>query len=166
MLIAAADPGDPDVPDNWERYRDLWPHVEPSGAVECIHREVREMVLNLTRYLYVQGSYDAGQAFAETALRHWEQIFDADDQAMLVLVRHLATILRALGRDSEARDRSVECYANLRRVYGDDDEEALSAGNLVGGPTGAWAGSGMPWSSTRTCTTATSGSSATSIRGR
>ncbi len=133
MLIAAADPGDPDVPDNWERYRDLWPHVEPSGAVECVHREVREMVLNLARFLYVQGSYDAGQAFTETALRRWEQMFDADDQAMLVLMRHLATILRALGRDSEARDAGVGCYAALRRAYGDDDEEALSAGNLVGG---------------------------------
>ena len=59
--------------------------------------------------------------------------FRTDDQALLVLVRHLATILRALGRDSEARDRSMECYGKLRRVYGDDDEEALSAGNVVGG---------------------------------
>lgn len=133
MLIAAADPGDPDVPDNWERYRDLWPHVEPSGTVECVHREVRETVLNLARYLYVQGSYDAGQAFAETALRRWRQTFPPEDQATLVLVRHLATILRALGRDGEAEDASVECYATLRRVYGDDDEEALSAGNLLGG---------------------------------
>jgi hypothetical protein len=133
MLIAAADPGDPDVPDNWERYRDLWPHVEPSGAVECVHREVRETVLNLARYLYVQGSYDAGQAFAETALRRWQQTFPPEDQATLVLVRHQATILRALGRDSEAEDASAECYATLRRVYGDDDEEALSAGNLLGG---------------------------------
>jgi hypothetical protein len=132
MLIAAADPGDPDVPDNWERYRDLWPHVERSQSVECTHREVREMVLNLTRYLYVRGSYEAGLNFAETALRHWEQVF-ADDQATLVLVRHLATILRALGQDSQARDRSVECYEKLREAYGDDDEEALSAGNLVGG---------------------------------
>ena len=132
MLIAAADPGDPDVPDNWERYRDLWPHVEPSGSVECTHREVREMVLNLTRYLYVRGSFEAGQDFAEAALRHWEQLF-ADDQATLVLVRHLATILRALGHDREARDRSVECYEKLREAYGDDDEETLSAGNLVGG---------------------------------
>ncbi len=132
MLIAAADPGDPDVPDNWERYRDLWPHVEPSGSVECTHREVREMVLNLTRYLYVRGSYEAGQNFAETALRHWEQLF-ADDQATLVLVRHLATILRALGQDGQAKDRSVACYEKLREIYSDDDEEALSAGNIVGG---------------------------------
>ena len=133
MVIAAADPGDPDVPDNWERYRELWPHVELSGSVECQHREVREVVLNLTRYLYVRGSYDAGQAFAETALRHWQQNFPDHDQALLVLVRHQATILRALGRDSEAMDKSLECYRKLRRVYGDDDEEALSAGNLVGG---------------------------------
>jgi tetratricopeptide (TPR) repeat protein len=133
MLIAAADPGDPDVPDNWERYRDLWPHVEPSGSVECAEWEVRELVLNLTRYLYVQGSLDAGKAFAETALDYWAQIFDADDQATLILVRHLATILRALGQDSEARYKSAECYAKLRLAYGDDDEEALSAGNLVGG---------------------------------
>lgn len=132
MLIAAADPGDPDVPDNWERYRDLWPHVERSRSVECTHREVREMVLNLTRYLYVRGSYEAGQNFAETALSHWEQVF-TDDQATLVLVRHLATILRALGQDGRARDRSVECYEKLREAYGDDDEETLSAGNLVGG---------------------------------
>ena len=133
MVIAAADPGDPDVPDNWERYRDLWPHVELSGSVECSHREVREMVLNLTRYLYVRGSWDAGQAFAETALGHWQQAFPDEDQATLVLVRHLATILRALGHDSEAMAKSQDCYRKLSRVYGDDDEEALSAGNLVGG---------------------------------
>lgn len=133
MVIAAADPGDPDVPDNWERYRELWPHVELSASVECRYREVREIVLNLTRYLYMRGNYDAGQTFAETALRHWQQNFPDDDQALLVLVRHLATILRALGRDSEAMARSEECYGKLRRVYGDDDEEALSAGNLVGG---------------------------------
>lgn len=133
MLIAAADPGDPDIPDNWERYRDLWPHVQPSGAVDCTEWEVRELVLNLTRYLYVQGSYDAGRTFAETALQRWEQIFDVDDQATLILIRHLATILRALGRDGEARDKSAECYARLRSAYGNDDEEALSAGNLVGG---------------------------------
>ncbi len=133
MVIAAADPGDPDVPDNWDRYRELWPHVELSGSVECRYREVREMVLNLTRYLYMRGNYDAGQTFAETALRHWQLNFPDDDQALLVLVRHQATILRALGHDSEAMDRSLECYRKLRRVYGDDDEEALSAGNLVGG---------------------------------
>jgi Tetratricopeptide repeat/NB-ARC domain len=133
MMIAAADPGDPDVPGNWERYRELWPHVELSGSVECQHREVREVVLNLTRYLYVRGSYDAGQAFAETALRHWRQTFPDEDQALLVLVRHQATILRALGRHAEAMDKSLECYRKLRRVYGDNDEEALSAGNLVGG---------------------------------
>lgn len=133
MVIAAADPGDPDVPDNWERYRELWPHVELSASVECRSREVREMVLNLTRYLYMRGNYDAGQTFAETALRHWQQGFPDDDQPLLVLIRHQATILRALGRDSEAMDKSLDCYGKLRRAYGDDDEEALSAGNLVGG---------------------------------
>jgi tetratricopeptide (TPR) repeat protein len=133
MLIAAADPGDPDVPDNWERYRELWPHMEPSGSMRCVEREVRELVLNLTRYLYVQGSYEAGRAFAETTLGYWRDTFPAEDQGVLVLVRHLATILRALGQTGDARDQSIDCYEKLRSVYGEDDEEALSAGNLVGG---------------------------------
>ncbi len=132
MLIAAADPGDPDVPDNWERYRELWPHVEPSGSVECVETAVRELVLNLTRYLYVQGSYGAGRAFAEATLRNWEEKFPPDDQGVLILIRHLATILRALGDVGGARDRSTGCYEKLREVYGDDDEETLSAGNVVG----------------------------------
>jgi tetratricopeptide (TPR) repeat protein len=132
MLIAAADPGDPDVPDNWDRYRELWPHMEPSGSMQCLEREVRELVLNLTRYLYVQGSYEAGRSFAETTLRHWRETFPADDQYMLTLLRLIATILRALGQVDDARSRSMDCYEKLRASYGEDDEEALSAGNVVG----------------------------------
>lgn len=132
MLIAAADPGDPDVPDNWDRYRELWPHMELSGSMQCVEKEVRELVLNLTRYLYVQGSYEAGRSFAETTMRHWRESFPPDDQAMLTLLRLIATILRALGQVDEARDRSIDCYDRLRSAYGDDDEEALSAGNVVG----------------------------------
>jgi tetratricopeptide (TPR) repeat protein len=132
MLIAAADPGDPDVPANWERYRELWPHVEPSGSVECTDDEVRELVLNLTRYLYVQGGYDAGRNFAEVTLRLWRERFEPEDQSTLILIRHLATILRALGHVDEARDYSTASYEKLREVFGDEDEETLSAGNVVG----------------------------------
>ena len=132
MVLAAADPGDPDIPDNWDRYRALWPHVQPSGSMECSKREVRELALNLTRYLYVTGSYDAGLAFAESTLLSWKGRFPADDQNSLILVRHLATILRALGHISLAWERSTESYEKLRAVYGEDDEETLSAGNLVG----------------------------------
>ncbi|MGD0603484.1 MAG: FxSxx-COOH system tetratricopeptide repeat protein [Streptosporangiaceae bacterium] len=132
MLIAAADPGDPDVPDNWDRYRELWPHMEPSGSMRCVEQEVRELVLNLTRYLYVQGSYEAGRSFAETTLRYWKETFPPDDQGVLTLLRLIATILRALGQVDKARDRSIDCYEKLRSAYGEDDEEALSAGNVVG----------------------------------
>ena len=133
MVLAAADPGDPDIPDNWDRYRALWPHVQPSGSMECTEREVRELALNLTRYLYVTGRYDAGLAFAESTLLSWKGRFHANDQSSLILVRHQATILRALGHIGQAGERSMESYEKLREVYGEDDEETLSAGNLVGG---------------------------------
>jgi hypothetical protein len=133
MVLAAADPGDPDIPDNWDRYRALWPHVQPSGSMECTEKEVRELVLNLTRYLYVTGSYDAGLAVAESTLLAWTGRFADADQGSLILVRHLATILRALGHIGQAGERSMQSYEKLRAVYGEDDEETLSAGNLVGG---------------------------------
>lgn len=132
MLIAAADPGDPDIVANWERYRELWPHLQPSGSMECLHQEVRELVLNLARFLYVAGSYEAGLSFAETTLASWQSRFAEDDQDSLILLRHLGTVLRALGRIEDAEERITESYEKLRALYDDDDEETLSAGNLVG----------------------------------
>ncbi|HZE33657.1 MAG TPA: FxSxx-COOH system tetratricopeptide repeat protein [Actinoallomurus sp.] len=133
-LIAAADPLDPDVLANWERYSELWPHVQPSGSVDCEHEEVRELVLNLTRYLYMQGGYDDGRKFAETTLERWREQFPPEDLRTLILVRHLATILRALGMVGEAHDLSNGSYEILLTLPPEREspEETLSTGNLIG----------------------------------
>jgi hypothetical protein len=51
VLLAAADPKEPEDDANWRRYAELRPHIRPTRAVECEQRDVRDLVINEVRYL-------------------------------------------------------------------------------------------------------------------
>ena len=55
MLLAAADPADPDDINNWQEYSGLLAHVGPSEIVRCRAPDVRRLAQNIVRYLYITG---------------------------------------------------------------------------------------------------------------
>lgn len=55
-LLAASDPKGPNQSANWPRYAELYGHVIASGAVESDQPWVRELVMNVAKYLWYWGT--------------------------------------------------------------------------------------------------------------
>ncbi|MGH8905187.1 MAG: FxSxx-COOH system tetratricopeptide repeat protein [Egibacteraceae bacterium] len=132
LLLAAADPGDPDDFDNWPRYADLLAHVGPSALVESQEPEVRRLAGNIARYLYVAGDFSDAWPFAESALERWAADSGEDDPDVLIMRRHLGTVLFALSDYQAAYELNRRTLDRMREVLGDDHEETLILINLHG----------------------------------
>ncbi|MFE6483489.1 FxSxx-COOH system tetratricopeptide repeat protein [Streptomyces sp. NPDC057757] len=133
VLLAAADPHEPEDNENWRRYSELRPHIRPTRSVECDEREVRDLVLNEVRYLYLHGDYTGGVELAEFARKEWQQRLGDDHPQTVRITRSYATLIRNFGRFEEARDLNAELLERARRVLGEDHEETLAIANSSGG---------------------------------
>jgi tetratricopeptide (TPR) repeat protein len=125
MLLAAADPGDPDDVQNWPKYEDLLAHVGPSEVVECRTPEVRSLAQNIVRYLYVTGNYSSALTSADKALARWTEESGLDDPYVLTMTRLKIQVLQALARYKEAYELSTTTLDRMRAVLGEDHEETL-----------------------------------------
>ena len=130
LLMAAADPGDPDTIENWPKYEELLAHLGPSEAVTCRTKEVRQLTQNIVRYLYITGNYTAALESANHALTRW--IDDSDkkdpgenDSHVLIMSRLKAQVLRGLARYKESYDMTANIMPHMQRVLGEDHEETL-----------------------------------------
>ncbi|WP_406167892.1 FxSxx-COOH system tetratricopeptide repeat protein [Streptomyces sp. NBC_00996] len=133
VLLAAADPQEPEDNENWRRYAELRPHIRPTRSVECDEREVRDLVINEVRYLYLHGDYTGGTELAEFARKEWQQRLGDDHPQTVRITRSYATLIRNFGRFEEARDLNADLLERARRVLGEDHEETLAIANSSGG---------------------------------
>lgn len=129
VLLAAADPQEPEDNTNWRRYAELRPHIRPTRAVECDHREVRDLVINEIRYLYLHGDYTGGTELAEFARKEWQERLGDDHPQTMRVTRSYATLIRNFGRYEEARALNEDLLVRARRVFGEDHEETLAIAN-------------------------------------
>jgi tetratricopeptide (TPR) repeat protein len=127
MLLAAADPGDPDDIENWPKYEDLLAHVGPSEVVECRTPEVRRLAQNIVRYLYITGNYRSALSSADKALARWAEDSGLDDPYVLIMTRLKVQVLQALARYEEAYELSSTALDRMRAntELGADHEETL-----------------------------------------
>src|SRR5207302_3870017 len=70
-ILAAANPKDPDEPERWRTYRQLWPHLVPTKALRSSAPDVRQLVVDIVRFLWKLNDYSSSQELAEEALREW-----------------------------------------------------------------------------------------------
>lgn len=125
MLLSAADPGNPDEPESWPKYKDLLAHAGPSEVVECRTQVVRHLAQNVVRYLYVTGDYEGALESAEKALIRWTADSGPDDPYVLMMTRLKIQVLQALARYEEAYDLDTAALERMRTVLGEDHEETL-----------------------------------------
>ncbi|HVQ93766.1 MAG TPA: FxSxx-COOH system tetratricopeptide repeat protein [Mycobacteriales bacterium] len=118
-VLARANPGNPDAPQNWDRYAELFAHIAASGAVDCGAEEVRRLIVDEVRYLRRRGDFRSSQQMAEQALPRWRERFGEDDSWTLRLGFDLANSMRALGSYQAARTLDAEILARMRRTLGD-----------------------------------------------
>ena len=137
LLLAAADPRTPDDPTSWQGYEPLHGHAVASGAVACQQELVRELVVNLARYLAVAGDTRGAVALADEAITQWDK--DARENGATGsgsrVMMHVAKAdaLFAQGSWPEAFQLQQETLAEMRA-----DPERWSA-SIIGleGMTGA-----------------------------
>jgi Mrp family chromosome partitioning ATPase/tetratricopeptide (TPR) repeat protein len=107
-----------DIPDTWDRYRALWPHLPRSRAVDSDQEPVRQLLIDRVRYLWLRGDLERGRREALEFADAWQAELDGDPRApggkalrrqLLHLRFNLANILRdqAKFREAEALDEQV-----------------------------------------------------------
>jgi tetratricopeptide (TPR) repeat protein len=136
-LLAKRDPGDPTSSKQWPRYQEILPHVYPSEIVECDDRWVRELVLNLMRYLYQWGDHDEALRLARTAHENWKGRLGADDEQTMQASERLGYYYWVTGRYADAAEMNRAILETRRRLSGDNSEETLAAQIAVSGDLSA-----------------------------
>jgi tetratricopeptide (TPR) repeat protein len=118
LLLAAADPLDPEDPANWRGYEALHGHVAQSQAEACDDESVRRLVVNLVRYLTSTGDPRAALSLADDALGRWTaDLPDASHAAAdgCLQMRHAkAVALLACGQAEAAFQLQQETLAAMR----------------------------------------------------
>ena len=127
LLLAAADPGDPDAVENWSKYQELLAHIAPSQVVTCRTAEARRLAQNIVRYLYITGNYSSGLSSADRALARWTTDSEAraDEPFVLIMIRLKIQLLQALARYQEAYELTLSTLERMRAILGKDHEETL-----------------------------------------
>lgn len=119
LLVAARPPeGDVDDPPTWPRYRLIWPHLSPSGAMRSEDEQVRELLIERVRYLWRRDDLERGRRRAEEIQGAWQamlaralepEMATSLQRQLFRLQFNLANMLRdlALFQDARAVDEAV-----------------------------------------------------------
>ncbi|MEE4424089.1 FxSxx-COOH system tetratricopeptide repeat protein [Streptomyces bugieae] len=132
-VLASADPQVPADTARWERYAELIPHLEPSGALASQHPQVQELVVNCVEYLRVRGEHATGFQLCERALGAWNQMMAPTHPKVLVLSHQLANMLRRLGHYRKAEQVGGEIVARLAAERSPDSPTLLRAKDGLAG---------------------------------
>jgi tetratricopeptide (TPR) repeat protein len=138
-LLTAANPGYPDEQVSWPVLEEIAPQVEAAHLIDAAEENARMVVVDQARYFYVIGDYESSQRLGEIAVDRWSEAVEAgllgsDDEALLLMQRHVANAYRMLGRTSEARQLISDTLERLRRSpkFGEDHEHTLFTANGLG----------------------------------
>jgi tetratricopeptide (TPR) repeat protein len=126
-ILAAAAPVDPADEQQWERYRELLPHVtsEATDLAASGDPAVREFALNMTRYLYLSGDLTSCQDLTERIIDQWTADSGPDDPNVLAAQRQIGDVLFGLGRYAEANALNEQTLTKAREVLGEQDPNTL-----------------------------------------
>ncbi|MFC4065726.1 FxSxx-COOH system tetratricopeptide repeat protein [Actinoplanes subglobosus] len=137
LILAYANPNDPDSQLSWPIYAEIGPHILPAHLVTADLPEARSVVLDQMRYLWVVGDYENSNRLAEMAIPVWQEGTEADvgpvGARTLLAIRHRSNALRSLGESKRARELTQQAYAGLRDSpeFGVDHEYTLVTANSV-----------------------------------
>lgn len=126
LLLAASTPRDPQDPEHWPRFKELYPHVVVSEAMRSESPVVRQAVYSVAEYLYYWGEHESAREFAQRAYDIWRDAFGEADRQGLMMGRQLRFVLWGMGRYSQAAAVGEAMLDVLQReAVSDTDEELL-----------------------------------------
>ncbi|MFF5226089.1 FxSxx-COOH system tetratricopeptide repeat protein [Dactylosporangium sp. NPDC000521] len=131
QLLATAKRGSPAELEAWPVYALLAPHVRGTQAHRSDDLAVRQLVLDVVRYLYASGNAAASMALAEDAAEAWRTSPIDDRATRLLLDYHRANALRAQGQFDRAANIGEPTYRMLRDELGPRDANTIMAASGV-----------------------------------
>ncbi|SDF68672.1 Tetratricopeptide repeat-containing protein [Lentzea fradiae] len=126
QLLSGRDPNDPESARHWPRYRELLPHAYAADIVDCEDGWVRQLAINLMRYLFAWGDHDEAVRLAEYAYGKFQRQLGPTDPHTLDVAQRLGFYLWGLGRYEEAARVNQLTLQRRIQVSGEDSEETLS----------------------------------------
>ncbi|MGJ5753032.1 tetratricopeptide repeat protein [Streptomyces puniciscabiei] len=124
-LMASADPRTPTSPESWPRYAELYTHVIASDAITSDQPWVRQLVMNVAKYLWYWGDHNVCLDFSENAWNAWLDTFGEEDVQTLLMGQWLVYVYLNTGRYSDASALVERVRAAFERVSSPDSEESL-----------------------------------------
>ena len=142
-LVAEARPdGDVDDPQTWPRYRLIWPHLTPSGAMWSAETPVRQLLIERVRYLRQRDDLQRGLRRAEEIEKAWQtmlgtklepEMAESLQRQLFRLQFNLANILRDLARFQESMAVDEAVLAGQQKHLGKEHPHTLQTrGSLAG----------------------------------
>jgi tetratricopeptide (TPR) repeat protein len=138
-LLGVAKPGDPDEVGEFERQREMGPHLEPAGMIHSSTPQGRQTVLDHARYLYLVGDYENSRALADDAATAWardesSELLGPNGQSTLLARAQVANALRALGDSERAATILRDAYDRFEAnpLLGPSHPYTLITGNQLG----------------------------------
>jgi tetratricopeptide (TPR) repeat protein len=134
-ILVAARPGrEVDDPETWSLYRIIWPHLGPSQSMVSGEEEVRQLLVDRVRFLWVVSDLDRAAEVASTVIRHWEKLTAATVPARAQVIRkqllqlefNLANVWRSQSRFTEAADLDKRVLAEQTELLGADHPHTLA----------------------------------------
>jgi MinD-like ATPase involved in chromosome partitioning or flagellar assembly/tetratricopeptide (TPR) repeat protein len=136
--------GDTDDPANWERFGEIWPHLDASEASRCDEPDTRQLLIDRVRYLWKRGDLKAAEAFGNQLAAQWGRRDMAAETPQRrkyferlnhFLDFHLANILRSQGKYVEAYELDARVLAwqraNLDRPGRPDTHTLMTTTGLA-----------------------------------
>jgi tetratricopeptide (TPR) repeat protein len=138
LLLANLDPNDPVSAKQWPRYQEVLPHIYDAELIACDDLWVRQLVVNLLKFLYHWGDHVGAIALAERAVEAWEkdrlsrqaqgeEPVEHPPLLELEAFERLGLYLWAVGRYTEARTISEQTLQRYVAALGPDAEQTLNA---------------------------------------
>jgi hypothetical protein len=126
VLVAARPRLDVDEPSSWPRYRTIWPHLEPSGALDSDDEAVRSLLVDQVRYEWLRGDLERAGELAARIDARWSSSLAGptgpageDLRRQLTQLRyHTAGVLRARGQFEAARTIDVQVVNEQAALLG------------------------------------------------
>jgi hypothetical protein len=126
LLLANLDPNDPYATKNWPRYQEVLSHAYSSDAVGCDDSWVRQLIVNLMKFLYIWGDHHEAERLARQAYEDWSRRLGDTDPQTLEAAEWFGYYLFVVGKYAEAARLNSRTLELRRQVSGPDSEETLS----------------------------------------
>ncbi|WP_063826594.1 FxSxx-COOH system tetratricopeptide repeat protein [Parafrankia discariae] len=126
-LLAASDPDEPQNPESWAVYAELYPHVIAAGAVEGHDPLIRDLLVNEVQYLWKWGDHQQGLELAQQAYDSWRVALGDEHPHTLAVGGWLGWLLQVVGDYEQAVPINTRVLELSERVHGPNHPETLAA---------------------------------------